>query len=587
MKPYGVSFLNKSSYIVFIVLLLVLTISGGVIVYTAYTEWLVVTDYITYNGVDYPVIDAKGIATTEYGSIGPYVYSMYYIHNSTSNRNYTMLIEMDSDSNLLNKLLLYSSNHVNVKPGEVEVSPKGDYLAAVLFGENIDGDMDGFIFLSDVNITGAASLVFDKYENDTVDVYIWDVYYAVNNEIFVGGAVYNKTSNEIQALIIVYSFNGTHLFFERAATYKYNDPDGLSNDHMITDLVIGPDGYLYATIYVPYYYNGEWLDYKGIIAKIDPVSLGALNYTTIKLYNTAGYYQLATFTGSLAADENSIYATFNSISEYYGAPGYTSSGLIIKLTPNFVVEWFKVFDNIDYDEMLYDIVVTTDNVTLVGMTNSNYGSTSFSDYNGIILSLDPLTGNPKYGLLIGGTGYDQLKDPSISWDQRLYVIGVSDTTSFYEKYIPASTLEVAVKNIDKLHTGSRSVKYIVENNHLRNPLYIELINRFTELKKNGSSKPVIVVGRTGLYRISYKTTGGNVKMGVTEGLTIKKIDEIHSRDITVKQAYTPGILLKLSVSTGQQVLPPEPVPENYLLVLFAISLTGIIGYYYVYKKSRK
>ncbi len=560
---------NKLSILAALLLLVFLISSIVSIVYSVYTEWLIVTSAVNYGGTDYQVIDAKGIGSTEYGSVGPYIYGMYYIYNQSSNHNYTLLRQYNSTGDLIQQLLLYSSAHVNVKPGELEVSPTSDYLAAVMYGSKSTGDSDGFIFLSDINITGFASLIYDGFDQDTNYTLIWDVYYAVDNEIFVGGAVLNESSGYYEGLIVVYSFNGTHLLYDRDAVYVNK-----TNDVFVTDLVIGPDGYLYATMYEPYYYNGEFYDYLGLLVKIDPVTLNSMDYVKVRLYNSFGYIQLATITGSVAADSTYLYLTFNRLSDQYGVNGYSGSILVAKLTTSLSTEWVKIIDDPDYDEYSYDIAVTSDNVTVMGITDNNYGSSDFQDYNGFTISLDPVSGSAKYGLLIGGLGYDQFKDPSITWDQKLYIIGVSDSTTFYELRIAGQNIPVS--SIDKLYSkpiygGVKPVRSGTPYSRLDRQVLEEILSIKERYYRGGVESP------SRELKVVFRHREGCARFGVDNMLSIRRIDAKNGGEYKVEGSLTPGILLKISVDTGGQALPPKPVPENPLVVAITIITASVIA----------
>ncbi len=587
--------MNTSIVPAVLLFIALLTAGSSVVINAEYVDLVLTVTSVSIGNVGLTVLDAKGIGATytNSGGVNVSVYSGYYVYDNSTNYNDTLIIETNSSLDAINYLHLYSTFYSQIRPGEIDVSPLNDYVAVVGSGTNASsGDSDGYIVISDLSLNSSKThiSIFDGVSSQLNYTIFTNVFYSSNDHIYVVGGVYDEANGYYDGLIVVYSFNGSSIILKQNQTYTYNDPDGYSNNLLFMKGVIGPDGYLYVTGYIPYYYSGYgYYAYKAAIVKIDPLTLQVISANIYTLYNSQGYIGTAWFTGSVTSDDNYIYVTFNKLSDYSSSSNtYTRASLIMCLDTSLNLQWGYLWDTKEYNEFLFDIAVTDENLTVVGGTDNNYGSTSFSQMNDIMLSIDPASGSPKYGVLVGGTGYEYFKDPAIDYEGKLYAIGRSDTQSFNELYIPGSSLNFSVSNAAPAETGgistathNKSITLKPVNTPLPDsPLYRSMLKSLLEHppkpSKGSSLRPGI--GKAG---------SGHQKKPVIRSRGIEfETGSLKLSQITVEQNGTPGHVVKFAPYAGQVSTAPPPVPESYFAIITGAAI-GVAAALLLYRRKAR
>ncbi len=520
----------------------------GRTVIAGYVEWADYKDAIVFNGVSYPVLDTRGCSATKYnGSSNTpvIIYAGYYVENTTSGLNESIIRSVDENDTEIRLVRVYSTQYLRTKIEGIDVSPSNDYVAMIY---NLDElkDGDAALIISDLNLDYEDEFIYDGYNATINFTRFFNVYASQNGVVYVVGYIYDSGNNAYYGLLGEYIWDGNNLRLNRTVFFSFNDPNGISDNLLFTDVLVGPDRYLYVAGYIPYVDSqGNVYDYKGEVLKIDPRSLDVVAEHIVPLYNSDGYVGSGTVTGNIAADDSYIYYQFNTLSDTYP---YTRAVLFGKLDTSLNPVWTHSWDNKTSNELGYDLAVTQLNLTIIGLTDNNYGITVFNYSNAAVLSLDPATGDPKYLLLVGGNDSESFAYHAIDPNGYLYTLGTTRTKSnnLYEarisaQYINISTFSKTLKNIEGIKLYPRGVIIPFAGNKaavntLGKPSTIRLL---TEI---GRKKPNI--------KLLYIPGKPNV--------------------MATRSGDPPGLLVKYSVPAGLPSTPPPPIPEDRILVLAGV-----------------
>ncbi len=562
-----------------VVAVLIAIVLLPIISYAVYVSWVHYVDQVVFDSTTYNVIDGKGIASTEYtspGNIPVYIYPMFSIYETTTGFNYTLIDHLDENGILLSHVLIHSPVYKNIYPEEAEVSPDNKYVVYAMRGIDNSGDGDGILILTDLNLTKVQYYILDGINQTHNFTGFSDLFIASNNHVYVVGYVFDDVNNVYDGILVDFYYNGTGLEFQSLTPYVYNDPDGHSNDLLFADIIIGPDGYLYITGYVPYFYNGAFYDYKGLIVKVDPFAYNIISYVSVALWNSVGYMGLATYVGRLCADDTYIYAVFNTLSDTLGSGGYyTRAAVIEKVDINLNGIWEKIWNDVNYDNRIYDITVTKDNLTVVGTTDNSYGYSIFQGYNAIVLSLNSADGSAKHGYLVGGSGGEGFRDATVDYKGYLYTVGftTTDPNYMYEAYISSSQISLTLSSQQHYNASRTPELKPVQVKH-----GATLSERIVETPEpRGESKPAsntkglskgVLVQNPAIYPGEKLITASRVEPSKKNG-----------RPIVLQEPSIPGFAVKYAEPLGLQPTPPPPVPEdNILIILGVIAGLGLVAY---------
>ncbi len=547
-----------------VTLILTLVILGQAVI-AGYVEWADYKDSITFNGVSYPVLDARGCSATKYNgssNIPVIIYAGYYVENATSGLNESIIRSVDENDTEIELVHVYSTQYLSTEIEGIDVSPSNDYVAMIY---NLDElkDGDAALVISDLNLNYEDEYVYDGYNATINFTRFYGLYASQNGVVYVVGYIYDSKNNIRYGLLGEYIWDGSSLQFNRTVFYSFNDPDGISNNLSFTDVLVGPDGYLYVAGYIPYIDSqGNVYDYKGEVLKINPKTLDVVAEYVVQLYNSNGYVGAGTVTGNIAADDSYIYYQFNTLSNIYP---YTRAVLFGKLDTSLNPVWTRLWDNKTSNELGYDLAVTQLNLSIIGLTDNNYGITVFNYSNAAVLSLDPATGDPKYLLLVGGNDTESFTYSTIDPNGYLYTLGTTNTqpNNLYEAHIPAqyinvSTLSTRLKNIGgiKLYPSGETIPFN---------------------KNKAGARPLGNPSTTSvLMELGRKESSG-------------KLVYIHGKPVVkaAERSDPPGLLVKYSVPAGLPSTPPPPIPEDRILVLAGVLSMLILSIVYYNIKTRR
>ncbi len=547
--------------------------------YAIYVSWIHYVNQVVFESITYNVIGGKGIASTEYtssGNVPVYIYPMFSVYETTTGFNYTLIDHLDENGTLLSHVLIHSSVYQSIHPEEAEVSPDNKYVVYALQGIDNGGDKDAILILTDLDLTKVQYYILDGINQTHNYTGFFNLFIASNNHVYVVGYVFDSVNAVYDGILVDFYYNGTGLEFQSLVPYVYNDPNGISNHLFFTDVTIGPDGYLYIAGYVPYYSSGLFYDYKGLIIKVDPFTYNRIGYVEVALWNNVGYVGGRTYVGRLCADDTYLYAVFNTLSDTQSTNGdYTRAAVIEKLDTSLNGVWEKIWNDIDYNNLIFDIVVTKSNLTIVGLTDNNYGYTAFQGLNAIVLTLNPADGSAKHGYLVGGSGDEVFEDATVDYKGYLYTVGntTTDLNYIYEAYLSSSQISLTLTS--KQH-------YNISNAPQLKPALVKpgspLEKRIVKPQESpGESKPASNTG--GLSRASPVRNpviySGDKLIMASRVKTGRKI----SGPIGLQEPSKPGIAVKYAEPLGLQPTPPPPVPEdNILIILGVIAGLGLVAH---------
>ncbi len=567
---------RKNVFSLLLVLVVILATSLITLSQSVYEWYTISYDFRDSSGNIYNVIRGKSIAVNEYSLINNTinVYALYMVNQEGTSYNWSIISLLNnSNGTILNTRIITSSRYEEVIPEHVSVSPNNSFIALTMTG-NEEIDLDGILWIGyPNNLSMINAEIFDGISSNANMTIFYGLYIANDNTIWVTGTVYNTSSNTYEGLILVFKYNSTGLYLLRGATYTYNDPLGYSNNLMFVNPIIGPDGYLYVAGYVPYPYQGELFDYRGVVEKIDPITLDIINYRIFYLNSTEGYVRSTGVHGSISCDDQYLYVAYN-IDYYNSTTGRnTGAGLIVKLDTNLNTIWEKIWDEPYNNEYLYTIETTSKYVIVGGGTDDNYGNNSFSDINNMLIILNKTDGSPVYAVLSGGSGREYIEELSVDAEGKTYSISTTNSSSIYFNIVynalsVKNNISKKIFSINNQHKGIINGKYSVmkNNKHVLIPR-----PRKKTTKKNREV-------------LTYMSIPDSVlRENLIHGDFLSCVN-IRPSVINIRQTSTGGLVVKYGISVGAPVSPPPPLPENSLVVIGIVVLTLAIISVLVLKK---
>ncbi len=567
------------SVVVIIYILVLLSIISNAL----YVDWIFYVAQDIFGSSTYIVFDGKGIASTEYASLDSepiHIYPMFVANETITGRNYTLIYCLDENGAVKSSTSIRLAEYRDIYPEEAEVFPDNNYVIFALRGIDLDNDHDGILALADLELTDVTVYILEGINKTYNSTGFTDLFIASNNHVYVVGYIYNSVRDIFDGILVDFYYNGSGLEFEGLTTYMYSDSN--SNLLIFTDVTVGPDGYIYVAGYVPLYNstNDKYYDYMGLVLKIDPQTHNITKYVGIRLWNIYGKLGLATFSGSVCSDDKYIYATFNTLSDKADDLGYyTRASVIEKLDTELNNVWERIWNDVEYDNVIYDIIVTTDNLTVVGTTDNSYGYTEFQGYNAIVLTLNPVDGGGKHGYLVGGSGNEVFKDPSVDYKGYLYTVGhtTTDPDNMYEAYI--SPDEISLTSPQQHHNTAHIQSLKPARIKSSVPLMERIIKPPKPLEKY---KPLT---RTMGLKKSATIKNPVVRFGVnmTSNDLIEPISGTN-RLVELQVLSRPGIAVKFASPIGVQPTPPPPVPENDIVIITGTVIGLVLIGYAIYKR---
>ena len=200
------------------------------------------------------------------------------------------------------------------------------------------------------------------------------------------------------------------------------------------DCVIGPDGALYVSATVYYYYGGyNYPDYF-LLMKLDQ-SLGLIDYTLYPLYNSQGYVTLSSNHWiPLATDNNLVYAAYTWTDDKPSPSSPTNRASVIAVNTSLSVVWNYTLSTDAYE--FFDALSVGSDGSLItgGGTNNNYTTPLSTDYyHGLVLVFDA-SHSLERAILFGGSSGEAVLATGIDALGGTYLASVSysDNVSFYD-----------------------------------------------------------------------------------------------------------------------------------------------------------